>query len=390
MDRAKNPFSPGPGLEPPLLAGRTNLLADMSVILDRLSLGFPPSHAFIYGLRGVGKTVVLIEIENLANQKDYLAERFEVDEIGEFNFREAIFNRLKSILFKLDKVENLKSKFRYALSILKSISVNYAGIDFKLDVEEAQGEADSKNFADDLLLLMVQVGKVAKAVKKPAIILIDEIQNLEKADLAALLGALHRLAQEKLPLLVICAGLPNILTLAAEAKSYAERFDFYPIGKLKNADAYNALVEPFLNEKVSFTQEAADEVITFTQGYPFFIQVFGKYIWDLAQTKTISIDTVKEAIPIAMEKLDSSFFEIRFNRCTEQEKKFLLCMAQNISEEPVEIKLIIECLQKTSQNAGQLRNRLIEKGIIYSTMHGKLDFTVPLFGNYIMRRSNPS
>lgn len=387
MDRAKNPFSPGPGLEPPLLAGRTNLLVDIDVILQRLALGFSPSHTFLYGLRGVGKTVLLIEAENMALQKNYLAERFEVDEIGEFNFREAIFNRLKSVLLKLDNLENLKSKFRSALNILKSISINYAGIDFKVDVEEALGEADSKNFADDLLLMMVQVGKVAKAVGKPVCILIDEIQNLEKADLAALLGAIHRLAQEKLPILVICAGLPNVLTLASEAKSYAERFDYFPVGKLKYADAFNALTEPFKNEQVNFTTEAADQVIDITKGYPFFIQVFGKYIWDLAQTKTIDLATVNEAIPLALDKLDASFFEIRFNRCTEQEKKFLFCMAQNSEEGPIEIKLIIDCLQKTSQNAGQLRNRLIEKGIIYSTHHGKLDFTVPLFGDYIMKRT---
>jgi len=389
MKSALNPFEAGPGKVPPYLAGRENIIEKYEVYIERITLGRSWDPTILFGLRGVGKTVLLIEIEKLALKSNFVTDRFEVDETNEYNFKKVILNRLKTLVLKIDTFENLKKSIgNQVLRILKGISLNYEGVDFSFDIEAAEGEADSGNFADDLLLLMKQVGELAKAKNKPVCLLIDEIQNLNKTDLAALLGAIHRLIQDNLPIMVVCAGLPNILALASEAKSYAERFTFFKIDRLNKEDAEKAILAPLSESNVSIDKEGLNRIIEVTHGYPYFLQVFAKNAWDMATSSPIETETVERAIATSISFIDETFFEVRYSRCTDEERKFLLCMAQNnVNEKPVDTKLIAACLEKSPQHVGQYRNRLIAKGMIYSTRFGEVDFTVPLFGNYIIDRT---
>jgi AAA ATPase domain len=386
MNEVYNPFTPGAGRTPPLIAGRETVLNRYDVILQRVKLGKTNNPVLMYGLRGVGKTVLLNRISEMAYDYGFFVENMELDEASEMNFKEAIFNSLKAVLYKLDTIENLKSKFLQVLKILKSISLNYEGVKMSLDIDEAIGEADSRDFQSDLSLLMQQVGRVAKEVNKPICIIIDELQNLSKYDLAALLGAVHRIIQLNFPIVVIGAGLPNLISLSVEAKSYTERFDFIEIGPLTSEAAFEALSVPFVSQGVSILPEACELIVSQTEGYPFFIQMYGEIIWNAADAPLVDLPLVRSCIPVAIQKLDASFFESRFHRTTDEERKFLLCMASTMIDSECDTLTIGACLGKSAQHVGQYRNRLLEKGFIYSPAVGKLVFTVPLFQSFILRR----
>jgi predicted AAA+ superfamily ATPase len=386
MDSILNPFRPGAGFRPRVLAGREVILDRFDVLLARMQRGIPTTPIFLYGLRGVGKTVLLIEIERMAQRKDFFVDRFEVDESDNYNFQAAIFNRLKSILLRMDTIENLKDKFARALGIMKSISLNYQGVELSLDINPSLGEADSRNFQDDLMTLMAQVGQIAQAKNKGVCLLIDELQNLSDLELSAVLGAQHRMIQEEYPITIIGAGLPSLLTLVASAKSYAERFQFVEVGPLSRADAALAIVGPIQEGETSISPEAVEELVNVTKGYPYFIQQFGETLWLEAEGPTITQEDAKKAIPKAIALLDESFFKTRFERSTEEEKRFMLCMAE-LGKAPYETSSIGKCLQRSPQHVGQYRDKLMRKGFIYSISHGKVDFTVPLFAEFLLRQN---
>jgi hypothetical protein len=390
MDRGKNPFSPGAGSPPPELAGRKAILEDAMVALERVKNGRAEKSMMLVGLRGVGKTVLLGEIQHLAESSGYRVAFIEAVERRQKKLLvELLIPALRRILFDLDRGEMISQKAKRALRVFKSfigaLKIKSGDLEFYINVDSETGEADSGDLEADLSALFVAIGEAAKDRKTAIAIIIDELQYLDEKELSAMIMAVHRVSQRSLPLILIGAGLPQLRAKAGNSKSYAERLFAYPeVGALKKHDADIALQEPVKQLNVSFESEALNEIYDKTKGYPYFIQEWGKHSWNTATQSPITRDDVERANDLAIRSLDESFFRVRFDRLTPTEKKYVRALAE-LGTEPQRSGDIAKLLGKPVEKVAPLRSQLISKGMIYSPAHGDTAFTVPLFEEFLMR-----
>lgn len=387
MDQVKNPFSPGAGSPPPELVGRDNIFEKVRILLGRVKNGKSEKSLILIGLRGVGKTVLLNRIEEQAQTEEYKTIFLEVHEGKDFASLLAPY--LRTLLFRLDVKESVKDKVRYGLRVLKSfanaVKLKHEHFEIGLDIDAQQGEADSGDLEIDLPHLFVAVAEAAKACGQCVALLIDEIQYLSEKELSSLIMAMHKIQQRQLPFVLVGAGLPILTRLAGESKSYAERlFDFPEIGQLDEKDAARALEEPVKQEGACFDKEAVIEIIKLTQGYPYFVQEWGYQSWNTSVDTIISLDDVRKATNIVFLRLDKNFFRVRFDRLTPTEKKFLKAMS-DLGVGPHKSGDIAEALAMKVNSIGPTRANLINKGMIYSPSYGEIDFSVPLFGDFLKR-----
>ncbi len=390
MDEIRNPFSPGAGTPPPELAGRSALIDRIKLLLARVREGRPGKSALLVGLRGVGKTVLLNELENLAEQIGYKTILVEAHESK--SLTALLAPSLRKLLLSLDRMENVSNKVRRGLRVLKGfvngVKITLGDLEIGLDIEAEAGTADSGDLEADLPELFIAVAEAAQDRKIPVAILLDEIQYLSAKELSALIMAMHKMAQKRLPLVLIGAGLPVLAGLAGDSKSYAERlFDFPEVGPLAPDDARQALREPAQKEGADFTDEALDEIIRLTQGYPYFLQEWGYQSWNYAPQSPVQLADVKHATPRIIERLDANFFRVRFDRLTPREKDYLRALAE-LGAEPQRSGDIAAVLGVKVQTVAPLRDSLMKKGMIYSPAHGDTAFTVPLFDTF-MKRAMP-
>lgn len=388
MDPRDNPYVPGAGTPPPELAGRHDVLEKAEIALTRIHRRRPSKSLIVVGLRGVGKTVLLVRFEQLAEKLGYRASLIEAHE-GK-TLPELLVPSLRKLLFSLSLSAAAGDKGRRALRALRSFmgSVKLSWNDMELGIDPLIGFADSGDIEHDLTDLFISVGEAA-AEKKTAIALcIDELQYLKEKEFSALIMALHKVNQLNLPLVVVGAGLPQILGLAGTSKSYAERlFDYPPVGALGPEDAEDALTRPAEELDVSFTSEAIQKILGLTKGYPYFLQQWGYEVWNVAKSSPISAEDVEKASDNAIRSLDQSFFKVRFDRCTPAEKRYMRALAE-LGEGAQRSGEIAEMLGVKVTTVAPTRSKLILKGMIYSPQHGETAFTVPLFDEY-MRRAMP-
>jgi hypothetical protein len=385
MDRKTNPYSPGAGTPPPELTGRDRILEDVDVVLARVIAGRPSQGMFLTGLRGVGKTVLLNEFLSIAEKAGYVADLIEAPE--DRAVAELLAQSLRQALIKISLLEKAKDVANRALGVLKSftVSMKVGEVEVALANKAVLGTADSGDLERDLPDLFVAAGEAAKANGTGIAFLIDEIQYLSQPDLAALIVATHRIAQRNLPVVVIGAGLPLLPALSGDAKSYAEWLFTYPIiGALEVADAKLALTEPAKDLNVEYSPDALDEIIRTTAGYPYFVQAWGSVVWDLAPKSPITLDDVKNASAEATKRLDESFFRVRLDRVTDSEQRYLRAMAE-LGSGPYKTADIASFFKKKGASFGPVRDSLIKKGMIYSPRYGEIDFTVPLFDQFMKR-----
>jgi hypothetical protein len=387
MDPVENPFAPGAGSRPPQLAGRDPIIANATVALKRIRAGRHAKSQMLLGLRGVGKTVLLNRIAELAEGEGYLTSVIEAPE-GQ-RLAEMLAPQLRVLLFKLSRYEKARILANRALAALRSFAtvfkVSYG--DFEAGVTDAESAA-SGHLETDLSNLMLAVGKAAKAAEKPVALFIDEVQYLESADLAALIASVHQLAQRALPVVILGAGLPQLAGLAGDAKSYAERlFDFPPVGPLDPVASEAAVREPIRQAGADISPEALKRIVEQTEGYPYFLQEWGHHSWDVAPSSPIQLADVEAAAKRATEALDVSFFRVRFDRLTPREQDYLRAMAE-MGPGPHRSGDVAGKLKIDVTTAGPLRTGLMRKGMIYSPEHGMTAFTVPMFDSF-MRRTIP-
>ncbi len=267
----------------------------------------------------------------------------------------------------------------------KALKITFNDIEVGFDFEPEPGLADNGNLELDLGALFEEVGRAAKAADTAIVIFVDELQYVEEAELAALISALHRCTQQKLPIGVVGAGLPQLRGRAGDAKSYAERlFDYPEIGPLPETAARRALVKPAKDRAVEFTSEAVDSILQVTRGYPYFLQEWGKHAWDVASASPIAKKDVDRASLQAIAALDESFFRVRFDRLTPTQKRYLRAMAE-LGPGPHRSGDIAESLKRKVTAIAPIRNQLIDKGMIWSPSHGDTAFTVPLFDEFMKR-----
>lgn len=341
----------------------------------------------LLGLRGVGKTVLLNRISELAEEIGYLIVPLEAPE-GQ-RLAEYLAPALKGTILRLSKVERAREYASRAMASLRGFAsafkVSIGEVDF--GVTEPQ-TADSGNLEIDLPELLIGTAQAAKAAGTSVAIFVDEVQYLSEEDLRGLIVALHRIVQKGLPIVLFGAGLPQVAALAGDAKSYAERlFDYPGVGPLAPAAAASAILEPVRAEGAEIDPEALDRIVAVTRGYPYFLQEWGKHTWNTAPQSPITTADVDTASRSATEALDKNFFRVRFDRLTPREQDYLRAMAE-LGPGPHRSGAVAEALGSTVENMGPLRSGLIKKGMIWSPAHGDTAFTVPMFDEF-MRRAIP-
>ncbi|MCA1812021.1 MAG: ATP-binding protein [Halobacteriales archaeon] len=390
MDPTTNPFSPGAGSPPPELVGRSNILEQARVLLARVRQGRPERSFFLTGLRGVGKTVLLNEIDRMAQADGYRTIIVEAHE--DKSLPRLLAPHLRKLLFELDRMAAVGHKAKRALAVLKgfvgSVRIGWGDFDIGLDIDPEKGTADSGDIEADLPDLFAAVAEAAAERQTAVAILIDEVQYLNEKELSALIMAMHRMQQRQLPLILVGAGLPILPALAGESKSYAERlFTFPQVGPLSEADAAKALQGPVRAVGVEFEKTALQEIHRLTHGYPYFIQEWGYHSWNKAAKSPITKTVVDEATEQAVKTLDQSFFKVRFDRLTQSEKNFLRAMAE-LGPGPHRTGDVADELGVKTTSMGPARASLLRKGMIWVPAHGLMAFTVPLFDEF-MRRAMP-
>lgn len=387
MDQIRNPFSPGAGSPPPELVGRDPVLEEARVLLGRVKIGRPEKSMLLTGLRGVGKTVLLNEIERLASGAGYRTIALEAHE--DKRLAALLAPSLRRLLFDLDRIAGAGDQVKRGLAVLRSflggIKLTLGEIEIGLDIEPEKGAADSGDLEIDLPNLLVAVAEAAAARASSIALLVDEIQYFNQKELGALIMAMHKIQQRQLPMVLVGAGLPILPGLAGESKSYAERlFSFPDIGALSADDAAKALRDPARNAGVSFENDALQEIFQLTKGYPYFLQEWGYQAWNLAPSSPITLDIVHTATPSVIRRLDANFFRVRYARLTPGEKNFLRAMA-DLGPGAHRTGDIAAALGVKVNSLGPVRAKLIKKGMIYSPAHGDMAFTVPLFDEFMMR-----
>lgn len=387
MDPRKNPYAPGAGTPPPELAGRGDLVERAAIALDRIRERRAARSFIYYGLRGVGKTVLLNKVRQDAEARRFSCIWVEAPE--DRSLPSILAPALRAALIKMSSGEAVRAGVRRALASLSSFAramkVKYKDVELAFDHEPERGSADSGDLEADLADLLRSVGAAALESGTAAVLFIDELQYVKEEQLAALITALHRTGQDQLPVTMVAAGLPQLLGQTGRAKSYAERlFEFVLIDSLDQDAARDALCVPARKEGAEYDEKAVAAIIEQTKGYPYFLQEWGKHSWDIATSSPIKVDDARNAARAALAALDDSFFRVRFDRLTPAEKKYMRAMAE-LGPGPHRSGDIARLLNKKVSTVAPMRNALISKGMIFSPAHGDTAFTVPLFDGFMKR-----
>lgn len=383
-----NPYRPGAGMSPAYLAGRDNTIHEAQNILQAINYGYSARSVVYYGLRGVGKTVLLNYIENLADEMDLPSEYMEIAE-RDRSFQYQMALHIYKLINRLSLLKNIESHIKKALSILKAFTIKYGCDDISIEVNPANGISDTGNLANDMTELFLALGVIAQKQNKGVVLFIDEIQYIKDSEFEALMEAIHRTNQKNYPIVIFSAGLPKIAKVAGDVKSYAERlFDFIEIDSLNNEEAKLALIEPAKRFQINYTDEAVNKIIEITQGYPYFLQEYGKWVWECKKEESIiDIKIVNKAYDKFEQSLDKAFFKVRHDRATAREIEFMTAMVA-CEKLPCSTKEIANIMGESIQAISPLRAQLIHKGFIYAAKRGEVDFTVPQFDKYLKRVYN--
>ena len=401
MDPVRNPYAPGAGQRPPELAGRDEQLRAFDVVLERVARGRPERSLVLTGLRGVGKTVLLNALRSAAVRRGWGTGKLEAR--PDQGLRRPLSSALHQAIRELGHPE--QDQVDQVLGVLRAFAQREAGADAKLkdrwspgiDVPAARGRADSGDIEIDLVELLTDVGGLASDVGKGVGVFIDEMQDLGPADVSALCAACHEISQSGLPVIVVGAGLPHLPAVLSASKSYSERlFSYQRIDRLSRDAADRALCAPAAEEDAEFTDDGLAAMYAATGGYPYFIQAYGKAVWDHAPRSPISADDVAVAAPEAERELAVGFFGSRYERATPGERDYLCAMADaaaDLGEDPVGAVAtadVAAVLGKKPQSLSPARDALLKKGLIYSGERGRIAFTVPHFGRYLRDHADPA
>lgn len=379
-----NPYRPGAGLMPTYIAGRDEDIANVEQMFEALVMNIPTQSIIFSGLRGVGKTVLINKLQNIAEEKDIFCRHIEVESRNDFISQIATCSQ--AFLRKVSAKEKFKHLIQKPLDAIKSLMISFNPnentVSFSLQERELY---TSNNLTQSLTEVFVTVGETAYKTETPICFFIDEIQYMKQNELGSLIAALHRVNQLGYPIMIVGAGLPKIYKMLSEEKSYSERLFLYKeIGSLTEEQSRKAIEEPAKKFGVSYTEKAIKEIINITKGYPFFIQQMCQVVYKNTDEKVIQDMHVKNNIDEFFELLDVGFFKSRYERCAESDKKFVFAMVK-CGELPCTISNVAKNLHKSVNAISTTRAQLIGKGIIYPVRYKELDFTVPEFAGYIQR-----
>lgn len=392
MDPVRNPYAPGAGQRPPELAGRDRELRQFEVTLERVAAGRPERSMVLSGLRGVGKTVLLNALRSLAVKRAWGTGKIEArpDQSLRLPLAQAVHAAVREVSHRHRDPDRVDA----VAGVLKSFALRTSLEDRKgvrwhppTDVPATKGRADSGDLELDLVELFTDVAELAGDLGVGIGIFIDEMQDIPAPELAALCGAVHEISQQGAPLVVVGAGLPHLPVALSASKSYAERlFRYVVVDRLPRDMADRALLVPASTEEVDYEPDALDELYRLTDGYPYFVQAYGKVTWDVAVESPIRVSDVAEAGPEAEGELAVGFFGARYDRATPAERDYMRAMAElgaDTNDLAVTTAEVAATLGRRPQSLSPARDGLIKKGLVYSSERGTVAFTVPHFGKFL-------
>ena len=394
MDPVRNPYAPGAGQRPPELAGRDTELSAFDVVLERIAHGRPERSLVLTGLRGVGKTVLLNQLRSAAISRGWGTGKIEAR--PEQSLRRPVSSALHMALRELGPRHRDQESMEEVLGVLKAFAQRQAPDNAKvrdrwqpgIDVPAATGRADSGDMEIDLVELLSDAAGLAADIGSGIALFIDEMQDVQPDDVSAICAACHELSQQGAPLIVVGAGLPHLPAVLSASKSYSERlFRYLRIDRLDREAADRALLAPAAREDVEFAPAALDALYEAADGYPYFVQAYGKVTWDLAASSPISADDVRMASPVAEAELAVGFFGSRYDRATPAEREYMHAMAElgGPNGAAVATSEVAVSLGRKPASLSPARDSLIKKGLVYSAERGQIAFTVPHFGRYLLR-----
>jgi hypothetical protein len=395
VDPVRNPYAPGAGQRPPELAGRDRELRQFEVTLERVAAGRPERSMVLSGLRGVGKTVLLNALRSLAVKRAWGTGKFEArpEQSLRLPLAQAVHAAVREVAHRhrdperVDAVAGVLKSFALRTKLDDRKGVRWQPASIGADVPAAKGRADSGDLELDLIELFTDVAELAGDLGVGIGIFIDEMQDISPAEVAALCGAVHEISQQGAPLVVVGAGLPHLPVLLSASKSYAERlFRYVVVDRLPREMSDRALLVPAGTEDVDYEPDALDELYRLTDGYPYFVQAYGKVTWDVAVESPIRVSDVAEAAPEAEGELAVGFFGARYDRATPAERDYMRAMAElgaDSNDKAVTTAQVAETLGRKPQSLSPARDGLIKKGLVYSSERGTVAFTVPHFGKFL-------
>jgi hypothetical protein len=396
VDPIRNPYAPGAGQRPPELAGRDRELKQFEVTLERIAAGRPDRSMVLSGLRGVGKTVLLNALRSLAVKRAWGTGKVEArpDQSLRLPLAQAVHAAVREVSHRHRDPERVDQ----VTGVLKAFALRTELKDRKaaprqnrwqppMDVEATTGRADSGDLELDLIELFTDVATLAGDLGVGIALFIDEMQDIPAAELGALCGACHEISQQGAPLIIVGAGLPHLPVALAASKSYAERlFRYVSVDRLPRDMAERAWIVPAATEDASYEPEALAELYRLTDGYPYFVQAYGKVTWDVAVDTPIRWADVMQAAPEAEAELAVGFFGARYDRATPAERDYMVAMAdlgEGTADLAVSTADIAKRLERRPQSLSPARDGLIKKGLVFSGERGTVAFTVPHFGKFL-------
>ncbi len=396
MDPIRNPYAPGAGQRPPELAGRDRELQQFGVTLERVAAGRPDRSMVLSGLRGVGKTVLLNALRSLAVKRAWGTGKIEArpDQSIRLPLAQAVHAAVREVAHRHrdpDRVEHVTGVLK-AFALRTELKDRKAGPRQNrwqppMDVVAATGRADSGDLELDLIELFTDVAALAGDLGVGVALFIDEMQDISSNELGALCGACHEISQQGAPLIVVGAGLPHLPVALAGSRSYAERlFRYVSVDRLPREMAERAWILPAATEGATYEPKAIDELYRLTDGYPYFVQAYGKVTWDVALDTPIRWTDVMQAAPDAEAELAVGFFGARYDRATPAERDYMVAMAdlgEDTQDLAVSTAHIAKLLDRRPQSLSPARDGLIKKGLVFSGERGTVAFTVPHFGKFL-------
>lgn len=392
MDPVSNPYRPGAGRRPPILAGRDPLLEAFDVVQQRAAqFGEGDRSWVLNGLRGVGKTVLLNELSRRTNEDSWIVAKVEAGTATPLplSLSQELVKSMRTATGR-----HPESRLRRLLGIFRAFSLKVdpsGAVSLGVEVDPIKGVADSGRFADDLAALFGVLGETAREVGVGVLILVDELQEARPEELTAINTAVHQLGQADtpLPLIVVGAGLPSLPAQLAEATSYAERlYEYRPVALLEAGAARDALVIPAADRDVEWSEDGLSRALEVARGYPYFLQAIGKHVWDNARRSPIEVDDVEVGLAAAQRDVDDGLYRSRWERATPAQREVLRALASLGGDEPVAVADIAAAAGKRrTSDISVARTELIKRGLVFAPERGLLAFTVPGMHDFIEREA---
>lgn len=389
MDAVRNPYEPGAGRPPAALVGRDSTIEQWLTGLQRVEAGRSARPLVLYGLRGVGKTVLLTRLAREAESRAWIVAQVEAG--TDKPLRVALSEQLHGPLANLavpTAGERLRRALKTAASFFRlSYDAQTASFTYEIDLSQASGGgADTGLLEADLGKLIDDLAAAAAESGHGLALLVDEAQDLAPDELVAICVAAHQISQRGTACLIAVAGLPSLPRVLAEAKSYAERlFDYHEVERLPDEVARRALIEPAALEDTLWEPDAVDFVVERASGYPYFLQQYGQETWNEAVGDTLTLADARVGAERAQLALDTGFFRSRWERATPSEKRYLQAMALDGDSGSWTGEVAAHLGAKPS-SLGPVRAGLIGKGLVYAPAHGRIAFTVPGMAEFILRQ----